>query len=74
MASTIERAMSSQPPMGGHLDIPQKVILIQMYLLWAATALERPLFPSQGWLLIAGSAVTELLYSSISNTFPHLNF
>ena len=50
--------MSSQPPMGGHLAIPQNGILYTNEPPMGSHLHLKATFPvSQGWLLIAGSTV-----------------
>ena len=50
--------MSSQPPMGGHLAIPQNAILYTNEPPMSSHLHLKATFPvSQGWLLIAGSSV-----------------
>ena len=50
--------MSSQPPMGGHLAIPQNDILYRNVSPMSSHLRLKATFPvSQVWLLIAGSTV-----------------
>ena len=54
--------MSSQPPMGGYLAIPQSGILYTNVPPISSHLHLKAAFPvSQGWLLIAGSTVPQKL-------------